>query len=82
MFFEKQKNTKAFLKNVIRYFEDYVDLYASLQKSIGKLELKKKYENTTMYTALKESIAELVKLNDDESEHIQNFVDWLSKILI
>lgn len=43
MFFEKQKNTKAFLKNVIRYFEDYVDLYASLHKSIGKLELKKKY---------------------------------------
>jgi len=53
MFFEKQKNTKIFLKNLIRYFEDYVEIYTSLYKSINKLELKKKYENSTMYTAIK-----------------------------
>lgn len=57
MFFEKQKNTKAFLKNMMKYFEDYVELYASLYKSLGKLELKKKYENTSMYASIKESIA-------------------------
>ena len=53
MFIEKQKNTKIFLKNLIRYFEDYVEIYTSLYKSINKLELKKKYENSTMYTAIK-----------------------------
>lgn len=53
MFYEKQKNTKAFLKNIIRYFEDYADIYISLHKSISKLEMKKKYENQVTYTAIK-----------------------------
>lgn len=82
MFFEKQKNTKAFLKNVIRYFEDYVEIYTSLAKSIGKLDLRRRYEHTTMYTAVKDSIAEMLKLNDEESQHVQTFVDWLDKILV
>ena len=35
-----------------------------------------------MYTAIKESVGELVKLNDEEADHVQKFVDWLNKILV
>ncbi len=35
-----------------------------------------------MYTAIKESVGELVKLNDEEADHVQKFVDWLDKILV
>lgn len=53
MFYEKQKNTRAFFKNIIRYFQDYADIYISLHKSISKLEMKKKYQNQVTYTAIK-----------------------------
>lgn len=35
-----------------------------------------------MYAAIKEAVGQLVKLNDDEAEHVQKFIDWLEKILI
>ena len=42
-----------------------------------KLELKKKYQ---IISSIK--IAERVDLNDDESTHLEKFIDWINKILI
>lgn len=53
-----------------------------MNKSISKLELKKKFDNNSMYSAIKDSIEELVEMNDQEVEHINKFVDWLEKILV
>ena len=33
-------------------------------------------------SAIKDSIGELVELNDDEAAHLQKFIDWINKILI
>lgn len=35
-----------------------------------------------MYAAVKQAVAQLVTLNDDEADHVQKFVDWLQKILV
>ena len=54
-----------------------------LHKSLTtKLELKKKYQNFQTLSSIKDAITELVDLNDDESAHLEKFIDWINKILI
>lgn len=79
---QKQHLTIEFLKALIKYFEDYVHVYYSLQKSLAKFEIKRKYPVQIGYAGVREAIEELVQLNDAESEQVQTFTDWIEKVLI
>ena len=52
LFFDKQKYTKAFVKSIIKYFSDFVELYQYYLKSLSKFELKKKPKDVFMYGSL------------------------------
>lgn len=49
MFKDKVEYTKQFIKDLMRYFEDTLTLYAYFYKSIGKLDLNKKNKDIFVY---------------------------------
>ena len=74
---EKQKYTKSFIRSVIKYFEDYVNLYQNLKKTLSKFDLGRKYKTQITYAGVRDSIEELLNLNAAELEHVEKFIDWI-----
>ena len=59
-----------------------MSLYHSLKKAVSKFDLSRKYKVQVNYAGVRDSIEELLSLNEKELEHVEKFIDWIEKVLI
>ena len=70
------------MKDVVRYFEEYADLYDVYFKGMGKLNLHKKPKDSFVYESVHNSVVSLSERNNTEVERTKAFVSYIDKILV